>query len=349
MNCAPTAVGSCRGVRLALVWLAVLLAALVVGQPAYGQELTDKMAYGPFGTIVSPHGAGVMLTDVATGLEESIAVLPPVGINGHTAWSPDRTRLAISRFSRRPGDRIGGSDILVVPAAGGEALPVAEHAQDGALLGALAWMPDSSGVYYDALSASGDPLTMQVVFSPLDPSAGGPRVVADGGWPSVSPDGRLLAHVRPSHQSGYLNELVVTDLTSGSERILVPMDQMVQVTSPRFSPDGAEIAFVGSDVGPQALGGPGRSDQPDTLFGSDLFAKGVMNHGPPGDIYVISASGGAPHRLTSFEEDDPTLAWSPDGYWLAMLAGGGLYLMPRDLSEGPHLLSRGGFGGIDWR
>ena len=59
-----------------------------------------------------------------------------------------------------------------------------------------------------------------------------------------------------------------------------------------------------------------------------------MNHGPPGDIYVISASGGAPHRLTSFEEDDPTLAWSPDGYWLAMLAGGGLYLMPRDLSEG---------------
>ena len=73
----------------------------------------------------------------------------------------------------------------------------------------------------------------------------------------VSPDGRLLAHVRPSHQSGYLNELVVTDLTSGSEHILVPTDQMVQITSPRFSPDGAEIAFVGSDVGPQALGGPG--------------------------------------------------------------------------------------------
>jgi Tol biopolymer transport system component len=254
--------------------------------------------------------------------------------------------VAISRFARGPADRIGGSDILVVPATGGEALPVAMHAQDGGLLGALAWNPDSSGVYYDALPASGDPMLMQVVYSSLDPSAGGPRVVANGGWPAVSPDGRLLAYVRPSHQSGYLNELVVTDLTSGSEQILVPLDQMVQITSPRFSPDGAEIAFIGSDMGPQALDGP---DRPGNPFGSDLFAKGVMNHGPPGDVWVISAAGGTPHRLTSFEEDDPTLAWSPDGYWLAMLGGGGLYLMPRDLSQGPHMLAKGGFGGIDWR
>jgi Tol biopolymer transport system component len=276
-------------------------------------------------------------------------VLPPVGINGHAAWSPDRTKLAISRFARRPGDRIGGSDILVVSAAGGEALPVAEHAEDGGLLGSLAWKPDSSGLYYDALPASGDPMLMQVVYSPLDPSAGGPRVVARGGWPAVSPDGRLLAYVRPSQQSGYLSELVVTDLTSGSEQILVPLDQMVQITSPRFSPDGAEIAFIGSDMGPQALDAPGRSDRPGDVFGNDVFAKGVMNHGPPGDVWVISASGGTPHRLTSFEEDDPTLAWSPDGYWLAMLGGGGLYLMPRDLSQGPHMLAKGGFGGIDWR
>jgi Tol biopolymer transport system component len=121
---------------------------------------------------------------------------------------------------------------------------------------------------------------------------------------------------------------------------------MVQITSPRFSPDGSEIAFVGSDMGPQALDRPG---QPDNLFGTDLFAKGVMNHGPPGDVWVISVYGGAAYRLTSFEEDDPTLAWSPDGYWLAMLGGGGLYLLPRDLSQAPHLLAKGGFGGIDWR
>jgi Tol biopolymer transport system component len=324
-----------------------LLAVALVAQPAYGQQLANEMVtFGPFGTIVSPHGAGVLLTNVATGAEDSIAVLPPVGINGHAAWSPDRSRLAISRFARRPGERLGGSDILVLPASGGEALPVAEHAQDGALLGALAWLPDSSGIYYDALPASGDPMSMQIVFSPLDQSAGGPRVVGIGGWPAVSPDGRLLAYVRPSAQSGYLSELVVRELAGGSERVLVPMDALVQVISPRFSPDGNEIAFVGSDMPAVALDGSGR---PGSLLGSDLFAKGVMKHGPPGDVYVIGVQGGPSYRLTSYEEDDPTLAWSPDGFWLAMLAGGGLYLLPRDLSQGPHLAGKGGFGGIDWR
>jgi len=287
-------------------------------------------------------------------------VLPPVGINGHAAWSPDRTRLAISRFGRRPAERIGGSDILVLPAAGGEAVPVAEHDQDGALLGAPAWLPDSSGLFYDHLPASGDPASIQVMYSPVDPSSGGPRTFGTGGWPAVSPDGRLLAYVRPSNQTGFLNELVVTDLGGVSERILVPMDAMVQITSPRFSPDGSEIAFIGSDMLSQAFAAPGR---PDTVLGSDLLLKGsldpargltgvantVMNHGPPGDVWIMSVYGGKATRLTSFEEDDPTLAWSPDGYWLAMLGGGGLYLLPRDGSQPPRMLAKGGFGGIDWR
>ena len=59
--------------------------------------------------------------------------------------------------------------------------------------------------------------------------------------------------------------------------------------------------------------------------------------------------GGPAYRLTSFEEDEPTLAWSPDGYWLAMMGGEGLYLLPRDLSLAPRRFAKGGFGGIDWR
>ena len=63
----------------------------------------------------------------------------------------------------------------------------------------------------------------------------------------------------------------------------------------------------------------------------------------------MSLFDGTSTRLTAFEEDEPTLAWSPDGYWLAMMGGGGLYLMPRDRSQPPHKLTKGGFGGIDWR
>ena len=318
--------------------------ATLFGGSAHGQEpaaISEPWAYGPIGTIVAPHGAGVLLTNVATGEEQPVAVIPPVGVSGHAAWSPDRTRLAISRFGRRPGERVGGSDILVLPAAGGEALPVVEHDQDGALLGVPAWLPDGSGLFYDHLPPSGGADNSHVMFAPLDVSQS-VRTIATGGWPAVSPDGRHLAFVRPSPTSGFLNELVITDIAGITTRTLVAADELVQITSPRFSPDGNEIAFIGSVS-------IGEASMPRAPGLTDIFMKGVMAHGPPGDVWVMGLYGGSAYRLTAFEEDEPTLAWSPDGYWLAMMGGEGLYLLPRDLSAQPRKIARGGFGGIDWR
>jgi len=361
--------GALRSARTAL--LLALVCMLLIQPLAHGGQqepaaIIEPWTFGPIGTISSPHGAGVLLTDVATGVEQELAVLPPVGVSGHTAWSPDRTQLAISRFGRQPGERVGGSDILIVPATGGEAQTVALRDADGALLGAPAWLPDSSGLYYDHLPPSGEASSAQVRFAPLDPTQSA-RAISVGGWPAVSPDGRLLAFVRPSPNTGYLNELVVMDASGLAPRTLVPVDQLVQITSPRFSPDGNEIAFIGSvSVGdelemssPRPAASSPRS--PADLTG--LFQKlgplaaeahrgpqaGVLKHGPPGDVWVMNLLGGAPARLTHFDEDEPTLAWSPDGYWLAMMGGGGMYILPRDLSQAPRPVGKGGFGGIDWR
>jgi Tol biopolymer transport system component len=267
-----------------------------------------------------------------------VAVIPPVGITGHAAWSPDGSHIALSRFGRAPGDRAGGSDILVVPESGGEAMPVAQHDADGALLGAPAWTPDGSGLFFDHLPPNGIAADTRVMYAALGQS---PRVIAEGGWPTVSPDGRYLVYVRAAGSNGFLDELVIMAIDGTGSRVLVPAEQFVQIDSPRFSPDGSEIAFVGSLTRGEA--------RAPTLGGSDLFAKSVMAHGPPGDVWLMSAYGGYPRRMTAFEEDEPTLAWSPNGIWIIMMAGGGLYLVTHDGSEPPRRLGTGGFGGIDWR
>ncbi|MCC6174329.1 MAG: PD40 domain-containing protein [Chloroflexi bacterium] len=348
--------------------MAGLLVQPVLVQPVYGRALDVRPSVGQEppalpGSVVVPHGAGIALREVSTGVETPIAVLPPVGISGHTTWSPDGSQVAMSRFWRPPRDRIGGSDILVVPAEGGEAIPIVEHDSDGALLGAPAWMPDGSGLFYDHLPPSGGPLDSRVMFAPIG-RAEAPRTIAVGNWPAVSPDGRYLLYVRPSPTTGDLNELVLTETSSALERVLVPADTFVQIVSPRFSPDGERIAFVGSltrgtaglpptlPAGTRPRGQPGGQPVPESVpvpgFG-DLLAKGVLNHGPPGDIWVLDYSGNPPRQLTAYEEDEPTLAWSPDGAWLAMLAGGGFYLVASDGSAPPRQIGHGGFGGIDWR
>jgi len=321
---------------IALVTNVLVILALV--QPAHG----DDTAYGPIGTLVAPHSSGVMLTDLATGAQSQVAVLPPVGIAGHAAWSPDGTRIAISRFGRTPGDRAGGSDILVVPGSGGEAVPVAVHDADGALLGVPAWLPDGTGLFFDHLPPNSTAADTRIMFARVDQSQTSPQspqVIAEGSWPAVSPDGRYLAFVRARGTSGFLNELVLAPLDGAAGRVLVPADQFVQIDSPRFSPDGAEIAFVGSLT-------RGEAGVPAAMPG--LLAKSVMAHGPPGDVWLLDLYGGFPRQMTAFEEDEPTLAWSPDGRWILMLSGGGLYLVTHDGSEAPRRFGPGGFGGIDW-
>jgi Tol biopolymer transport system component len=282
-----------------------------------------------------------MMIDAATGVERLVAVTPSIGVAGHAVWSPDGTRVALSRFGRRPGERIGGSDILVVPADGGLALPMAEHDAEGTMLRAPAWAHDGSGLYYDYLSQDAGPFGSRVEFAAA--SGTGVWIVAGpAAWPHVSPDGRWLVYVRPSSEGGDFDEVALQSLETGAATVLVPGGQFVQVICPRFSPDGSRVAFVGATSRGEARTGRLAS------LASRLWAA-PRAHGPPGDAYLVGLDGSAPIKRTDFSEDEPTLAWSPDGAWLAILAGGGLYLVEADGNQPPHLLAPGSFGGIDWR
>ena len=178
------------------------------------------------------------------------------------------------------------------------------------------------------------------MYAPMAPDTQ-PRLVGIGSWPAVSPNGQYLLYVRATGTLAFANELVLAHMDGSGERILIPADQFVQIGSPRFSPDGSEIAFIGSlTVGEAIL---------PRLGLSEAAVRSVGAHGPPGDLWLTDLYGSPPRQLTTFEEDEPTLAWSPDGAWLMMLGGGGQYLVRRDGSEATRRFGPGGFGGIDWR
>ena len=103
---------------------------------------------------------------------------------------------------------------------------------------------------------------------------------------------------------------------SDLERSVAAMVKIGFCANPSFSPDGKRIAFVSNMTGiPQ--------------------------------IFIVDSAGGWPEQITAFDDPVGSVAWSPDGLWLAftLAPGGGMnvqvYLVKRD-GSGVKRLTDGG-------
>jgi len=156
------------------------------------------------------------------------------------------------------------------------------------------------------------------------------RVTSDSGltaYPALSRDGKLLAYAS-DRAKGIMN--IWVQQVAGGEPVRVtngPADD----TEPSFSPDGTVIAFRSERDGGgiytvPALGGEPRrvADQgrrprfsPDGQ--SIAYWVGERHQFARNAAYIVSSSGGEPHRLapTFFSADDPL--WSPDGQYVLLL------------------------------
>ncbi|WP_242615894.1 S9 family peptidase [Sphingomonas sp. BK036] len=112
----------------------------------------------------------------------------------------------------------------------------------------------------------------------------GLTIVAD---PQISPDGKTIVYVRRTGDvmtDKMQSSLWLIDVASGRQTPFA-----TQGSSPRWSPDGARMAYVAPDGD-----------------GSQLFVRWL--------------SGTTSARITSFPGDPQALAWSPDGTRLAYIA-----------------------------
>jgi dipeptidyl aminopeptidase/acylaminoacyl peptidase len=121
----------------------------------------------------------------------------------------------------------------------------------------------------------------------------------------VSPDGRVVAFVLTTlseERDEYLSQIWLVDTAGGEPRRFTAGPR--RDTAPRWSPDGARLAFV--------------SEREATK---------------KGQLYVMPVAGGEPTRLTDLRHGVSAPEWSPDGTRLAFVSRVGGWVEPESEEE----------------
>jgi TolB protein len=186
------------------------------------------------------------------------------------------------------------------------------------------------------------------------------RLTADGGFPTWSPDGSMIAYALGGGPSGRSWIAIMNADGSGQRRL--PHTDFGEY--PSWSPDGKRIAFNSNLSGEGLmyivdvdgsrvvdLSGVGQGHEvawsPDGQ--SILFASSRDHPDNYNDIYVMRPDGSGVERLTHTRAETP--AWSPDGRYIVFAGPGGLGVMRAD-GSGVNLIPIEGVGEAtfpDWR
>lgn len=326
---------------LGVLALAGCLAASLPGAPT-GFVLAQE-SRRPEGKIVVPRGRELVVVLPATGAEERVATAAEGAVLLDAALAPDGGRAAYASLIPPSRGDLGGSDLYTLPARGGDAALIAGHDVPGATLTNPAFSADGSSILYTytpyVLGASGPDALPRIERVAV---AGGQAstLLREASSPAPSADGRRLAYLKSSNRGDAL-WLANADGTEGRE--LVPATRFLGIAYPRIAPDGRQIAIAATIDLPSSPA-PTVPRSPFAWQPADRAAS----HGLPWDVWLVDVESGGLRRLTNMVEDDPSLAWSPDGRWIAVQGGYGLTLVDASSGRTERLSQAVAFGAIDW-
>jgi dipeptidyl aminopeptidase/acylaminoacyl peptidase len=123
--------------------------------------------------------------------------------------------------------------------------------------------------------------------------------------PSFSPDGSRIAYLQGV--DGH-SQVAVLDLADRSTTVLTDFARGVGGGAPRWSPDGATLAFTASDAPVRDPRRPYRVTRPVWRRDGMGLVEDVR-----GDVWTVPAAGDTPTRLTFHEGVAANVQWSPDG------------------------------------
>lgn len=282
---------------------------------------------------------------------------PPAGAVGdhYPAFSPDGKMLAFVRETRW-----SIADIYVMELPSGEAKRLTFD--DLPIVG-LAWTADSRELLFTSRRGGSTRHLWRVAVNGGDPE----RIETVGNdviSPAISLRGNRLAYTQA------LDDINIWRIELNAAGHAKSQTSLIASTfwdhGPDFSPDGQKIAFAsgrsgsagiwvcnsdGSSprllhaCGPHVTGTPRWS--PDghwIVFDSRSCVPGMA--GNP-DVYLVSADGGQPRRLTTDEAEDVVPSWSHDGQWIyfASTRSGSMQVWKASVMDGSavQVTRQGGF------
>ena len=221
----------------------------------------------------------------------------------------------------------GGSDLWVVNRDGTGARPLFEHAQPNQLIRFPRWESATSVMAIVQEISTEDGITRVVyTLQRIDVTTGARERVLDNVLAfDVSPDGERLVYAKLLPQTGEV--LAGASTTGEGDYQLVGLDQLLAPFGyPRFSPDGATVAFASADqTGAFAPSVELVSLQRGDAGSFDIEAAASMVDGLPQDIWTVEAEGGTAVRVADLKEDLPALAWDGSGERIYAIGVEGLY------------------------
>ncbi len=260
---------------------------------------------------------------VDTGEKKAIALGEDRGVST-PALSPDSRKLA---FFRVTADMV--FQLMFVELDGqlqpkGAPKPLQQPGSGGTVLRpSFAWTADS----HRLVLASGNVRTLSMDGNP-------PRDLAlatdDASQAAVSLQGNRLALMRSFSDVNVWRAPVLTPGLLGEAASFIASPRADRVREHAYSPDGRKIAFESNRGGGPSSVWLAEADGSNPI----LLAGGTVLQGSPtwspdgrwiafdsrrdgnGQLYVISAEGGAARRLTNSQADDLIPCWSRDGKWI---------------------------------
>lgn len=319
---------------------AVLIAAVLSGcaKAPPPRDLADARLLSISLAAAPDHGVVSLAADASAGDEQWLYRAPAGSEIRQLTVARDESFLIYSYVPPPAGDaRLFDRSALYrvdLTAPEWSAQPLLGGDTPGEYLLEPALSPDGRYCYHVRVAASDDAINAysDVTLRRLDLRTGEVQdIIANGIWPTVSPDGRKIAFVgvQPlSQQRG----LFLANVDGSKLEMLVPVGKFFDVDAPAFTPDGKHLVFAVAEEDTRVPAGQ-RGGLSSLLWRLLPIgeAQAHNDHDVASDWWRVPVAGGEPERLTeqaqimsygAFAGGDGTFAYATtNGIYLTDLSG----------------------------